>query len=202
MHTLWVREHNRIAKFLLSEVDSNATKEEIDEMIFQQAKRIVVAEYQHIIFNEWLPLIIGRESMTTYGLWPLSKGYSVQYLDSFDPRITNEFATAAFRFGHSLIPSTFKRVNPVSQRTSKNLSLREIFFKPEQWSGDVSLFDELINGLSSQRGEEWDNIFSEDIKNHLFETVPNAGGMDLVALNIQRGRDHGLPGYNDYRNSY
>ena len=45
--------------------------------------------------------------MGVYGLWPLSSGYSFDYDDSFDPRINNEFATAAFRFGHSLIPDTF-----------------------------------------------------------------------------------------------
>ena len=35
--------------------------------------------------------------MTNFGLWPLTKGYSSDYLDNFDPRVTNEFATAAFR---------------------------------------------------------------------------------------------------------
>ena len=48
--------------------------------------------------------------MSLFGLWPLSKGYSSQYRDDFDPRITNEFATAAFRFGHSLIPKHFERI--------------------------------------------------------------------------------------------
>ena len=46
--------------------------------------------------------------MDKFHLWPLSKGYSDVYLDAIDPRVTNEFATAAFRFGHSLIPHSFK----------------------------------------------------------------------------------------------
>ena len=46
--------------------------------------------------------------MDQFHLWPLSKGYSDVYLDTFDPRVTNEFAAAAFRFGHSLIPHKFQ----------------------------------------------------------------------------------------------
>jgi peroxidase len=135
MHTVWLREHNRIAKFLQF---NNPIWD--DERIFQETRRIVIGEYQHIIYKEWLPLIIGHELMTSFGLWPLSAGYSDQYLDTFDPRVTNEFSTAAFRFGHSLIPSTFNRIvqqfkrgarlgNPVTQ----SLSMKDIFFKPEQF---------------------------------------------------------------------
>ena len=59
--------------------------------------------------------------------------------------------------------------------------------------------EDLIRGLASQHGEEWDDFFSEDIQNHLFESSKNSGGLDLIALNIQRGRDHGIPGYNKFR---
>ena len=81
MHTLWMREHNRIARFLQSDNPSWD-----DNRIFEESRRIVIAEYQHIIYTEWLPLIVGKELMTSFGLWPLTKGYSDQYLDSFDPR--------------------------------------------------------------------------------------------------------------------
>ena len=79
------------------------------------------------------------------------------------------------------------------------MNMKDIFFKPEAFKANGKMMDDLIRGLAAQNGEDWDNVFSEDITNHLFETSFNSGGLDLVALNIQRGRDHGLPGYNAYR---
>ena len=74
MHTIWMNEHNRVA-------DELARKHRSwnDEKLFQEARRIVIAEYQHIIYSEWLPKIIGPEYMDSLGLWPLTKGYSDTY---------------------------------------------------------------------------------------------------------------------------
>ena len=198
MHTIWVREHNRIAKKLQA---NNPGWD--DEKLFQETRRIVIAEYQHIIYNEWLPLVVGQNQITAFGLRPRTTGYSSSYLDSFDPRVTNEFATAAFRFGHSLIPTKFKQTNSANRNSenSRFQSIKDIFFEPNKVQSNPGIIDDLVRGLTSQKGQKWDNKFSEDIINHLFEEVEDVGtgGLDLVALNIQRGRDHGLPGYNVYR---
>ena len=192
MHTIWVREHNRIAKKLQA---NNPGWD--DEKLFQETRRIVIAEYQHIIYNEWLPLVVGQDQITAVGLRPRTTGYSSSYLDSFDPRVTNEFATAAFRFGHTLIPTKF------SQRKQRNSEvfqrIKDIFFEPNKIQSNPGIIDDLVRGLTSQKGQKWDNKFSEDIINHLFEDGRSREGLDLIALNIQRGRDHGLPGYNVYR---
>jgi len=52
----------------------------------------------------------------------------------------------------------------------------------------------MIAGLATQEVNLWDNSFVPDVQDHLFESAVGAGGLDLVALNIQRGRDHGIKG--------
>ena len=74
MHTIWMREHNRIADEL-----HKLNPKWNDEELFQEARRIVIAEYQHIIYNEWLPLIIGPTGMTRIGMTPIKSGYSKYY---------------------------------------------------------------------------------------------------------------------------
>ena len=82
MHTLFLREHNRVARQL-----QKINPKWNDETLFQETRRIVVAEWQHIVYNEWLPLILGQDNMKRFGLFPLTKGFSNSYKTDFDPRI-------------------------------------------------------------------------------------------------------------------
>ena len=63
IHTIFMREHNRVADGLRA---VNPGWE--DERIYQQARRIVNAEYQHITYKEFLPRILGHTAMNLYGL--------------------------------------------------------------------------------------------------------------------------------------
>ncbi len=98
LHTIWLREHNRIADGLFT-LNPNWS----DEIIYQESRRIVIAEMQHITYNEFLPLILGPEYMRTFSLHPVQRGYTGLYNPEVDPTITNAFASAAYRFGHSLV---------------------------------------------------------------------------------------------------
>lgn len=74
-----------------------------DERIYQEARRIGIAQYAHIVYNEFLPALIGRKKMDEVGIFPLQKGFSSDYDKSVDPSILNEFSTVAYRFGHSMV---------------------------------------------------------------------------------------------------
>ena len=191
LHTVFMREHNRVSDQL-----QGLNPGWSDERVFQEARRFVNAEYQHMVYNEWLPVVLGKQFMNTYGLFPLSSGFSQDYDTSFDPRITNEFATAAFRFGHSLIPKIINVYNTVGGQLNPSFNLRQAFNKPELLRLP-GMLDGLVAGLTRDNSEQFDTGFVEEITNHLFDS--GSSGMDLVALNLQRGREHGLAGYNSYR---
>ena len=85
LHAAWLREHNRIAK-ILSQMKPSWN----DETLYQETKRIIVAQFQHIIYNEFLPLILGPRALAHFGL-QLSRGYSDSYNPVIDVSVLNEF---------------------------------------------------------------------------------------------------------------
>lgn len=190
MHTLFVREHNRLVDALSALPGPTRS----DEQLYQTARKIVGAEMQMITYNEFLPALLGTNatSLDTYG------GYD----DSVDPSIRNEFSAAAFRLGHSMLSSSIALVqNDGSQ--SGSIPLRSAFFRPD-WlgaPGHAGNLDLILKGLASNAMQEIDTLLVDDVRNFLFGP-PGAGGLDLAALNIQRGRDHGLPDYNSLRDAY
>ena len=77
-----------------------------------------------------------------------------------------------------------------------NILLRDAFFNP---SDVIEIgIDPILKGLASNVSQEIDTALIDDVRNFLFGP-PGAGGFDLAALNIQRGRDHGLDDYNSVR---
>ena len=186
MHTVFVREHNLWADRLAAE---NPTWD--DEQIYQGARKIVGAEIQSVTYNEWLPAMLGSDAMGDYA------GYD----SSVDAGISLEFSTAAFRFGHSMLNETLARLNADgSAYAAGDLTLHENFFNPDTITGDGAL-DALLRGMSAQEAEELDTQVAGGVRNMLFGD-PGMGGMDLLAANIMRGRDHGIGSFNDIREAY
>ena len=56
--------------------------------------------------------------------------------------------------------------------------------------------DDIIRGLVIEHAQIVDPHITDQVTTKLFSENPPLGlGMDLAAINIQRGRDHGLPGF-------
>ncbi|XP_021933009.1 peroxidasin isoform X5 [Zootermopsis nevadensis] len=188
MHTIWFREHNRVATEL-----RHINPHWDGDMLYHEARKIVGAEIQHITYKQWLPLVLGGEGISMLGEY---KGYD----PTVNPSISNVFATAALRFGHSLI-------NPVLQRLNKtfgtipegDIPLQKAFFSPWRIVEEGGV-DPLLRGLFAvpAKLKKPHQMLNTELTEHLFE-VAHAVALDLAAINIQRGRDHGIPGYNAWR---
>ncbi len=109
----------------------------------------------------------------------------------FNGRITNAFAVAAFRVGHTLIPSLVRTLFRRRGSNGRDL-LRDLFSNVDQLRARDGV-DALLRGLVGTPTENVDDNFSEEIINFLFDG--DVSQLDLVALNLQRSRDHGVPGY-------
>ncbi|VDO48977.1 unnamed protein product [Onchocerca flexuosa] len=69
-----------------------------DEQLYQESRRIVIAQLQHITFNEFLPILIGKENWSKFKLQLQSSGYSTKYNSNVDPTVINTYAAAAGQF--------------------------------------------------------------------------------------------------------
>ncbi|CAG2177489.1 unnamed protein product, partial [Oppiella nova] len=154
-----------------------------DESIYQETRRIVAAEIQTITYNEWMPLIIGRSVMKEFNLLTKPNGYTYDYDNHLNPGIFNEFATAVYRF-HTLIQGLLRLLNNAGQVT-QTIQLRKHFNNPSAMYRKGA-FDEFLNGYTGNPTQTFDQFFTEDITNHLFQEHNSRFGMDLIALNIQR----------------
>ena len=110
--------------------------------------------------------------------------------------ITSYLYASHCRIGHTLIPSVIQTFNAVTRQAKEVLDLQDVFS-----DGDIlrrtNAADEIIKGLTIQASESYDNNFSDDVTDNLFDD--GDFGLDLIAINMQRGRDHGIPGYVEYR---
>ena len=192
-HTLFFREHNRIAEEIGDRLDRGDEgvvglfeESGLDrgDFIYEAARKVVGAEIQFITYNEYLPLLLGDSLLEDYS------GYDPHV----NPNISLEFANVSFRLGHSQLSNEIQRVNPDGTETD-SVALRDAFFDPQLVKDDG--VNSLLLGLPTQVAQEVDNLVVDGVRNFLFGA--ETGGFDLAAVNIQRGRDVGLPSYNDAR---
>ncbi len=165
-----------------------------DEILYQEARKIVVAELQNIVTTGYLPKIVGPRGMEMMGNY---NGYQPTTV----PSIANAFATAAYRFGHSQIMPLFPRLGPdyTTSLPVGPLMLQDAFFAPFRIIEEGGI-DPLIRGLIATPVKRRKS--TEGLNSNLTEALfaqANEVALDLAALNIQRGRDHGLPSYNHWR---
>ncbi|XP_073952337.1 salivary peroxidase/catechol oxidase-like isoform X2 [Choristoneura fumiferana] len=177
MHALWIREHNRVARALAA---LNPTWN--SDRLYHEARRIVVAEIQHITYKSWLPALTGK------GIDELYDSYDTGYNFEVDPTITNSFATSAFHFVNSLLDQDVELVDENSRVTSHRLG--QNYFKPQLVAGNL---EKILRGMVGQKSQGLDLNYDDDLREGWL------GGLDVLAVDIQRGRDHGLPGYAQYR---
>lgn len=183
IQTLFLREHNYWASYFQRHYPT------LDgDGIYYRARAVVGAEIQVITYRDFLPALLGPNALPPY------QGYD----SSVDPRIETAFSTAAFRVGHTMLSAQIRRLNADNQSIG-DLPLAHAFFDPTQVS-DFGI-DVYMRGLAKQTHQQIDCYLVDGVRNFLFGP-PGAGGFDLAALNIQRGRDHGLPSYNVARRDY
>ena len=185
LQTLFVREHNKICDRLITEGVKS------DEEIFQQARKEIGALIQVITYQEFLPAL--GITLSPY----------TGYRSNIQPDIANTFATSSYRVGHTMVADDILlRDNNCADVAPGELDLKEVFWNPHlvvQYQ-----LDPFLKGFAAHTQYETDTKINTVLRNFLFGN-PNSSvrfGIDLASLNIQRGRDHGLPDYNTVRKYY
>ena len=183
-HALFVREHNRICDVLAVK-----NPDWDDEQLYQYARKMVGGLIQSIVYEEWLPEM-GLEL-------PPYTGYD----PTVNPQLFNTFTAAAYRLGHTLLSEELKRIGEDGAVVEQgNIELKHAFFNPYAIL-EVGGIEPYFRGMGVQKQQMLDSRVVDAVRNFLFGP-PGAGGLDLATINIQRGRERGLPDFNTIREEF
>ncbi|XP_040576438.1 peroxidasin homolog pxn-2 [Lepeophtheirus salmonis] len=188
LNVVFLRFHNKLAKNIYR-LNPNWN----DEKIYQESRKIVGAIVQHITFTEFVPKVLGKGSKLHL---PYRQGYKDYYKPNVDGSASIEFASAGFRL-HSFISSWYNLVDK-NYRLKSKLHLRNIFRTPMQLLNNT-VYDDIMRGMANQPLREFNNIYTPEMTEWMLRKKNNDFGFDIVAITVQRGRDHLLKGYTAYR---
>lgn len=154
-----------------------------DEDIFQRARRLVIASMQNIILYEYLPTLLGDDDKVA----PYTG-----YKPDVHPGISHVFQSAAFRFGHTMIPPglyrrdakcNFKLPNSLSSTSKQPSAIR---LCSTWWDAQATIKDfgleELIMGLASQIAEREDSVLCSDVRGKIHLLFPLSSFRLLLLL--------------------
>lgn len=175
MYTVWVRHHNVIAsklKYIL--------KDASDENIFQTARQIVIAQYQHIVYNELLPVFDKNTPSKT-----AETGTSL-YVSTKKPSIFNTFSLVYTAIVDSMVPSKITV-------DGSEMLLDTVFYNPTQLFKTDGIKN-MLEAMQKAKAEKVDRFVVEALTNTYLQGAPGSG-TDKVALNIQQSRENGAACY-------
>jgi len=195
IHTTFLRAHNDLATLIKSvfpPVNGNT--------IYEISRLATIGYFQKVVYADWLSMLLGPTYQDTFNA--LTRFTRTTYSSETKPVVFNEVATAAFRL-HTLVRDLFSRCTPDGTRIDQ-LWLHDILHKVK-YAYDIENYslDSLLCGSFYDYGFNFDGNFAHQIHHRLFETVNSYGSLwrnDLAAINICRGREHGIPPFTKFWN--
>lgn len=204
LHTLFVREHNKICDEIISNnILYKLLPRQFDDLIFERARRLNIAKYQHIVYEQYLPTVYGEYFSDKVGDYD-------SYQPMTDPSTSNLFSNVAFRYGH-YTPKSYFALDECGNAISNNVpvpGLKQVFVGFQNPSpmaisavgriAGAGGLDNIARGLIEQPVHE--NYFT--IEEILRSFPASAGVFDLGTIDIMRARYNSIPNYQHVRKHY
>jgi len=172
--------------------------------LFEDARRLNIAYYQKIVFREYMGALLGRPlnpyDTNADGLASTRSGVET-YDPNVNPSLDITWVQLAYRYAHTELNSNLHRLDSnFDASVHPDVLLRESWFNITTVNEYATAPEDFLRGLVTSRQAEAGAWASEDVRNYMFNDWNM--GSDLMATDIYRGRDVGLPTFNDIRKYY